>query len=140
MTGREDDGQDWTPDDALALEAVGHASTLARNDPNWQADMEEMKREVDQVAREVARVTLVEDRRGSHIEVDLARPRHRPAAMQTASTLARLAEAELHVDRRQARPQPGDTPDGTRFGQPPRHTHYKDDRPDRAPPDAPRKR
>lgn len=133
MSGRDDDGHDWTPDEALALEAVGHAAAMARNDPNYMSDLEEMKRDVDQMTREVARVTLVDRPGGQHIEVDLARPRHRPAAMQTASTLARLAEAELHVDRRQAGRQAGDTPAETRFAQPPRHTHYKDDRPEPPP-------
>lgn len=122
---------DYTPEEAAALEAVGHASAMASNDPNWQADMAELRRNVDAVANEVDRVTLVDrgERGGHHIEVDLTRRRHRPAAQQTAARMAELFEASLEV-RREGAPAPGDTGRGASFAQPPRHTHYKDDRKD----------
>lgn len=117
---------DYTPDEAAALEAVGHASAMSRNDPNYIADLEEVKRDIDSVANEVRSVTLVDDgKRGHHIEVDLARPKHKPAARTTAFTLGRLLEAEVRVDG--GSPRAGDSP-STIGKQPPRHTHYKDDR------------
>jgi hypothetical protein len=123
--GRDGDGHDWTPDDALALEAVGHASAMSRNDPNYVADLEELKRDVDSIANEVSRVTLVEGPGGARIDVGLARPRHRPSSRATALALGRVLEAPVTVETAR---QAGDTADGARFGQPARHTHYKDDR------------
>lgn len=122
MSGKND----YTPEEALALEAVGHASTMARNDPNWQADMEELQRDVDQVANEVRRVTLVDrGQHGHHLELTLARSRHRPAAQQTAAGMARLMEAELDVRRDDIRP--GHAHADHTYHQPARHKHYKDD-------------
>jgi hypothetical protein len=120
----------YTPDEVAALEAVGHASAMSRNDPDYYAGLEEQARDIEGVANEVKRVTLVDrGRQGSYIQVDPARPRNRPAVMTTAATMARLFEAEFAVDRSQAGPAPGDS-GLARSSQPPRHTHYKDDRPD----------
>ncbi len=127
--GRNDDDHDWTPDEALALEAVGHASAMSRNDPAYVSDLEELKRDVDGIANEVARVTLVESPGGAHIDVGLARPRHRPSARQTAFALGRVLEAPVTVETAQ---RPGDVHADASYRQPPRHTHYKDDRPERA--------
>lgn len=127
MADNDDITRTLTPDEALALEAVGHASTMARNDPNWQADMEEMKRDLDGVAQEVRRVTLVDNgNRGHHVEVTLARPTHRPAARTTAGAMARLFEAEMDV--RQAPQRAGHEHADVSYRQPQRHVHYKDDR------------
>jgi hypothetical protein len=101
---------------------------MARNDPDWQAEMAELARKREQAANETARVTLVDrGRQGHHIEVDLVRKGHRPAAMQTASNLAELLEAPLHVDRQHAGRDPGDSGVGKQ-GQPMQHRFYKDDR------------
>ena len=135
MSGNDnDDPLALRAEDAGYLEAVGHASAMARNDPDYHASLEDNEASRRRVANEVRAVTLV-DRgpKGSHIEIDLARPRHRPAGMQTASLMSELFEAELRVDRQHAGIAPGDTPAGTRFAQPPQHTHYKDDRPGAGP-------
>lgn len=120
-------GQEYTPDEAAALEAVGIASTMSRNDPDYLADLEEQARDVSSVANEVSRVTLVEGQRGAHIEVDLNRKTHRPAGRMAASTMGRLFEAEVHV-RRDGGPRAGHDHAEISHGQPPRHVHYKDDR------------
>lgn len=122
--GRDGD-HDWTPDEALTLEAVGHASTMGRNDPHYVADLEETKRDLEEAANNVSRVTLIETPGGASIDVGLSRPRHRPSARQTAFALGRVLEAPVTIETRQ---RAGDQHADATYRQQPRHTHYKDDR------------
>ena len=117
-------GHDYTADEAEALIAAGHAGAMGRNDPDYHASLEELRRDVDGIANEVARVTLVETPGGAHIDVGLARPRHRPSARRTAIDLARVLEAPVTIE---TAPR-GEMSSAVASGQPPRHTHYKDDR------------
>lgn len=117
---------DYTPEEALALEAVGHASAMARNDPNYLADLEEQARDLASVANDTARVRLHEGPKGSTIEVEPQRPRHRPATRQMAFALGRLLEAEVQIVP--AAPRAGHDHADATYRQPAQHTHYKDDR------------
>jgi len=92
----------------------------SRNDPAYDADIARLTHHKRQLAKGVGAVRIVESHGRSTIEVVPADPRNRSQAMATASSIAEMGEVPVCRISADA--------SGPSFSQPPRHTHYKDDR------------
>lgn len=118
---RNNRGQD--EEEAALLAAAGFQGTLPRNDPDWQSDLEEMKRQVDELANATASVHIVEGR-DPHLQVRTHNARNRPQLTRTGIALGALLEAPVvRVEDK----RPGHAHADHGYHQPAKHRHYRDD-------------
>ncbi len=123
---RDDSWEDKDIDHAGYEEESWKAATLARNDPDYIAGLEELKRISDEISAATTSIILYRDRRRTRIEVGLGSPTNRSLATNVACRLGELLEAPVRVVDA---PEAGNTPDVTQrcIKGDPAHKFYRGD-------------